>query len=286
MKRKFNEAILPALLLLLLLLSFSSLKAQYDWTNEKPGLKGQIKKTIVTDSIPTLKNGVQVMYAMIGRVTSFNTTGNVTIEYWGKPERPFGKRLYTYDEKGALSKLETFGIDNTPSLYYLFTCNPEGKIIEYTVFKPDGMVIGEYSTVYDDRNNKTGDKDKKTGKFKDGKTYKYDGKNYISEEVIAQVGFKSYTSQRFKYDDNGNKIERQVYYANGDPLLKYTYSYDTNGDMIAMNDYKADGSLSFTTTYVYEYDSKGNWIKKTAWNEKDGQPKTLLNVTQRLIEYY
>lgn len=286
MKRKFNKAILSTFQLLLLLTSFSSIKAQYNWANDKSNLKGLVKKTIVTDSIPTLKNGVQTMSAMLSRVTGFNTAGNVTIEYFGKQERPFGKRLYTYDEKGILSKLETFNIDNTSSSHYLFTCNAEGKIIEYIVSKSDGAVIGEYSTVYDDRGNKTGDKDKKTGKFKDGKTFRYDEKNNLVEEITTQAGFKSYTSQRFKYDSNGNKIERQVYYANGSPLLKYTYSYDTNGNMTAMNDYKADGILSFTTTYTYEYDSKGNWTKKTAFDEKGNQPKTLLNVTQRLIEYY
>ena len=87
---------------------------------------------------------------------------------------------------------------------------------------------------------------------------------------------------KIKYDFKGNVIESISYNAiNGSVNSKTTYKYDEKGNEIAVNRYNADGTMNYKYTYKYEFDTTGNWIKKTIIN--DDKPKEL---TERVIEYY
>ena len=85
----------------------------------------------------------------------------------------------------------------------------------------------------------------------------------------------------YKYGDNGNQIEQNLFNPDGSLSLKHTYKYDDNGNQTESNDYNSDGNLSLKYIYKYEYDKAGNWIKKTSI--RNNKPDS---ITERVIEYF
>ena len=62
---------------------------------------------------------------------------------------------------------------------------------------------------------------------------------------------------------------------------KETYKYDDNKNLIEKNVYKSDGIINYKSSYEYKYDKNDNWIKKIEF--KDDIPQ---DITVREIEYY
>ena len=115
-----------------------------------------------------------------------------------------------------------------------------------------------------------------------GKVRFYSESKYGLVEKFGEIEKDSLSDKTtYKYDVKGNKIESNFYNADGSLDGKVTYKYDEKGNMIEENDYRADGILESKRTYKYEFDTTGNWIKKTF--TADGKPKEL---TERVIEYY
>jgi hypothetical protein len=91
---------------------------------------------------------------------------------------------------------------------------------------------------------------------------------------------KKYT---YKYDDKGNKIEKNKYNPNGtlfDKTLhhKYIYKYDEKGNKIEKNECNLDKTLR--PVYIYKYDDYGNWIESIHHYREDN------TITERTIKYY
>ena len=114
-------------------------------------------------------------------------------------------------------------------------------------------------------------------------TYKYDNGNIVEE---LNNGIVQYT---YKYDSNGNKIEKNQYL--GSQLMeKIKYKYEDNGKTIEEYHYVSSGSLDKKSIYKYHngnrveeshyvsggsllmwkesciYDSKGNKIESNIYN--------------------
>jgi hypothetical protein len=71
--------------------------------------------------------------------------------------------------------------------------------------------------------------------------------------------------RKFKYDSKNNLIQETAYFPNNNLAYRHVYLYDTKNNPIKMTIY-----FSLTNehpegiwTYQYEYDSVGNWIKRT-----------------------
>ena len=62
--------------------------------------------------------------------------------------------------------------------------------------------------------------------------------------------------QQIKYDEKGNKIERNSYNSDGSLVNKWTYKYDEKGNRTEANTYNSDGSLNLKL--IFKYDEKGN----------------------------
>ena len=87
------------------------------------------------------------------------------------------------------------------------------------------------------------------------KTHIYDG-----EEL---VGLKKY-----KYDENGNQIEKGSYFE-GKLERFYKYKYDENGNKIETNKIYSDGELGYSKKNKYSYFKDKNWIKHIEYNEQN-----------------
>jgi hypothetical protein len=117
----------------------------------------------------------------------------------------------------------------------------------------------------------------------------------------------------FKYDDKNRLIERTQFLSNGDVLYRYVYKYDGNqkeellyldnssqprrslyilddkGNVIEDTDFARDDSIQSKTTYTYEFDSNGNWTRRTTTPNIQSERLRQLNppsVHIRTITYF
>jgi YD repeat-containing protein len=114
----------------------------------------------------------------------------------------------------------------------------------------------------------------------------------------------------YKYDGNGNRIERSDFDKKGTPTFQHKYLYDSKGRRISESTevgkevrdlvkfiYNKEGNVitqtsgSQKTTYRYiQFDSSGNWTKRivSALGIKEGESEpTMQNIPEeRFITYY
>ena len=119
----------------------------------------------------------------------------------------------------------------------------------------------------------------------DKRTFKYDSKGKIIEEVVySGDGPRISVKNIYVYDEKGNKIETNLYWGDGRFNQKIKFNYDEKGRNIetlwASNQKKtckyddkgnmietmtnANGSFSYK--YKYKYDTKGNYIELVECN--------------------
>ncbi len=110
--------------------------------------------------------------------------------------------------------------------------------------------------------------------------YKYDQNgNKIEESKYNSVGTLD-EKNLYKYDQNGNKIEWSKY-SDGTLDWKYLYKYDQNGNNIERSKYNSDGTLY--SKELYKYDSNGNEIESI---EYKGEALIPVKLTETTYEYY
>ncbi|WP_299837249.1 hypothetical protein [uncultured Tenacibaculum sp.] len=188
----------------------------------------------------------------------------------------------------------------------------DGKIINELLYNFDG-VGNQFIPKYNEKNEKTAmycyveNSDKLIYRW----IYSYNEKGLKIKDEIYDASDKLTLERFFKYDEKGNKIERtQKYVYNPDTALnKRTFEYDESGRNIRINTYdpfgknikshydfvyddggnkieenilNPNGKLTSKWIYKYEFDEKGNWIKKTEFDQGIF-PK---NIIERTYEYY
>ena len=120
--------------------------------------------------------------------------------------------------------------------------------------------------------------------------------------------------QRYKYRYAGNKVEMTLYYSDGSAGTRTVKTFDEKGNEVKWELYTRDGKLNFSseskydekgdeveTTYYHadgrvsssyrytddEVGRDGNWIKRKAWQSKDGKAEFVpYQVERRTISYY
>jgi hypothetical protein len=70
--------------------------------------------------------------------------------------------------------------------------------------------------------------------------------------------------ERSVYKYEGNQKEKLVYSENGSLVRRNLYILDDKGNVIEDTGFTRDGSVYAKRSYTYEFDSNGNWIKRTS----------------------
>jgi hypothetical protein len=119
-------------------------------------------------------------------------------------------------------------------------------------------------------------------------TYQYDNKKRLTEMSILGNDGKLRLRYVYKYTDR--QKEEWVYSENGSLNQHYLSTLDEQGNEVERTTFKTfPGTTESKYAYVYEFDSQGNWIKRTGseWVTNDGrsyyEPD---NVHYRTITYY
>jgi hypothetical protein len=104
-----------------------------------------------------------------------------------------------------------------------------------------------------------------------GKVLSYSEFSYEAENRFGNIEkgerYRPWSNEydhQIKYDEKGNKIEKNSYNSDGSLSSRYTYKYDEKGNKIEKNSYNSDGSLSSKDTH--KYDEKGNKIEDNTYN--------------------
>ena len=145
-----------------------------------------------------------------------------------------------------------------------------------------------------------------------------DGERVVKHDVLARSGIgvgpgpgnqprdPRYSARiKYKYDGQGNQVEKAWLHADGRPHLRYVYKRESDRKEVKV--YRADGSLSHgwtqklddkgnevestdvvpgyppfpKTTYTYlEFDSQGNWTRRKQVRGNS------TSITYRTITYY
>jgi hypothetical protein len=206
-------------------------------------------------------------------------------------EQPRGlAAVTTYDADGHQSEESQLGAND--ALIFKVTCGQaeRGRSLERTAMTPNGAPLEKTVMTYDGKGQLTETVVYKTGDTLHSKTiYTYGDNGKLVEWSRYNARGAIIDHWDYGYDGNGNRSEETRYFSDDSVDMKCVYTFDANGNPMAVAKYKADGTLSEKDQYAYEFDSAGNWTKKTTsrWllgtADSEFQP---VEVTHRTIAYF
>lgn len=179
-----------------------------------------------------------------------------TISYFDKDEKPTVKKLWSYNSKGQIIEMLDYTKDNKADWRYVYTYNTNGNRVMMESLRPD-------STLY----SKT--------------TYRFDAKGNETGYLLETPGYAN-SSRKYSYDEKGNKTEEIWLDGKNEVVFRFVRLYDANGNVTEELKYKGPDKQVDKTTWKFEYDTKGNWIKRTQYTS-DGVE---FDIAERTITYY
>lgn len=204
----------------------------------------------------------------------------------GRKIRDLDSEAY-YDEKGYLTKNVSF-MENYPqtvTVWGYIDGNRVSKIgyVEYTeTDRPKyrrmfiiGMPVGSEPTSERD--------DRYSVKY----GYKYNEQGQLIEKWIYRNAGETSSHNEFKYDKNLREVTD--YDGTGDLMSQTFEVLDANGNVIEQYSKDEKGKIENRTVRTYEFDKEGNWIVAKTFEQKKagGKPvNKLLWTTYRTITYY
>jgi YD repeat-containing protein len=203
-----------------------------------------------------------------------------------------GKRWsYTRDREGHLISIEEYDATGAMIGQTTYHYEPlEKRTISYELDAKGHRTGKKTITIYDERERvvEVDSYDSKGG-IESKRTYYYENDKLIKSKVSMGSGYS--VNSRLSYDQNGRVVEKEQELLWANPKeYKERYEYDSRGNTVEVLHYRYGGNLIVgKTLYKYEYDSVGNWIKKTKLEldvnseEEKYDPK---EVVYRVIEYY
>lgn len=194
------------------------------------GLRGRVK-TVFTES-QDLSGTWTVQTRKPNSMDYYNERGNLT-------------KRESYDYKGNLREITAYGyldgarVSDSESIQQEY--NPPPIMI--------GPPAGEATPKYDPRYSH---------KF----TFKYDEKKRLTEKTW--IGNDGKLWLRYVYKYTGSQREELVYSADGSLNQRYLSILDDKDNEVEETIFETrDGSIRSKHSYAYEFDSQGNWTKRT-----------------------
>lgn len=173
------------------------------------------------------------------------------------------KITYMYDSKGNLNLENIFLALETPQYKTLYTYDNKNRILSDTRYDKDSKMQYQTRYTYEGNNliKKATTNEKGEPEYVENFTYDKNG-NVLTHHIFEKFE-NSNTINSFKYDANNNKTEWSVT-KNNIPVVKAYFTYDKykNETSYTAID-EASGKALEKREYSFEYDTTGNWLKKT-----------------------
>jgi hypothetical protein len=280
-------------IILSLVLVFS-LVAESRTSKDRSGLIGAVE-TIVTESGTWLSGSSVLLEAR-----KFDEKGNVT-EYKGtfydaeiKERKGALTTTYELDSSGNPTAAMAFGISGELQETRRYVYDRRGNLVELALYDKNDNLKSKQIHAYDHKGNIIETKFRgHDGSLVSIAVYAYDsnGNNTSMSfymPCVSQQDCKLEHKTGYVYE-RGKRIEARIYTPDGKLNERSVFRYNPIGQEQETTVYNPDGSIRDKETYAYEYDSVGNWTKKTITNKVNKEGKLVLDppyVIKRTITYY
>ena len=183
-----------------------------------------------------------------------------------------GNKLKTefYDYQGNLHRIFVYGFIDGSRVAVTRTIEREYNPPPMAIAPPPGGAVKKSDARYE-------------YKFE----FKYDDKKRLTEKTWFHNNGDLWLRYVYKY--NGSQMEQLVYAKDGSLNQRYLYTLDDKGHKVEQTYFERNGSTQTKESYKYEFDSKGNWTKRTTSKvvTKDGREQLEpYSVYYRTITYY
>jgi hypothetical protein len=164
--------------------------------------------------------------------------------------------ITTYNEKGNKLREESYDFKNNLSQITVY-----GYLDGYRV-SASKSIEREYDNLPPVRRGVTLSSNKEMDpRYQHRFEYKYDEKKRLIEEIDFLSNGEIVQRHVYKYE--GNRKEELLYLENSSLAWRDLYILDDKGNKIEDTDFERDGSVSSKISYTYNFDSHGNWTKRT-----------------------
>ena len=256
---------------------------------EEDGLRGKVRSLTVERSELLQKAGgtvedqrrpvENVSYAFEGEKieeTHYSSSGALLWTF-----------LYQYSADGKRTSMQCRLANGSISEKLVFVYDSDRRI-ESDTLAPDGTLREKSSYVYDESGNTTeidevGADGSSVGRW----TYHYDDKGRVREWTAFSADGTIFEESSYTHDSEGRLKVAAQYRA--DNTLERKVTYDSKGNEIEAEKDAADGTLLWKRTYEYNFDSAGNWVKKTTKELSGSSNKSdfaMVEIEYRTIQYY
>jgi len=233
----------------------------------------------------------------------------------------YARSIYTYDSAGRLTGEDVWLplSDSVDGWRTVYTYDAQGRLAEKAEHWRSGDLRIKTTYLYDSNGHKIEEvRDDLTypqDVQRTRRTYRYDDAGNMIEQARYGANGPPTERETYVYDAHGRRSSTSIYEADGSLLVRYKHVYDARGNKIEqansgedgivfirwISTYDAhgnmtrhvaqfpDGSSSWEEVGTYEYDSRGNWTKRT-WSEslpgEAGSQSESAQITTRAITYY
>jgi TonB family protein len=204
--------------------------------------------------------------------------------------RTIRKVLYEYNSVGNLQEVNEYSQDGGLEWKTLYKYNTRASLQEKSIYDSEGALksLSKYSydsngkclgLVFNSSNGKHYEKYDSRGLLLEsrhgGDTTRY---TYDSEGILVEKVYRSNSEYNHVYDIKDEYGRSPVY-------NRSVTKYDHKGNQIELCKYNYKKLLS-KKIYTYEYDSAGNWIEKSEYDESPNRLKRLESFIEREIRYH
>lgn len=225
---------------------------------------------------------------LFGSIKAYTETEYKIMEKFGELEKVYDKysqkKTVNFNIEGyIIGEIDVWLKDNSCTSKTLLIRDENCNLIEKSNFDlRDGEILSKSIFKYDERGNRIESNYYYSDKSMDCKsTTKYDENGQVIETDECKPNGSLIEKTKIKYNVNEGLIEYYKYKFDGSLITKMIIKNDEKGNKIEQNIFDPNNLLINSFTFKYEFDSIGNWIKKTCIN-KDNPPR----YTEREFEYY
>lgn len=297
-----------ALLTVLFAALYGTARAQLKLTKDEDGLKGPVRSVQIFQKDGS--NMDQPDSRIPNETIAYDRQGRRTEKYSGlkNDASMAGKEVYVYDPPERLKEIIHYNEQEKPETAFTITYDQEGRLRSLTGADKMSIIpwLGGVSDVEVQLTfsyTSTTTTSRSTVKRKDlpkdfpiifDSSTTYDQNGRVLEEKGFMTGLLI-SRRTYIYDSKGHLIRMWEKNPEDHTLHQYLYSTDQYGNALETRMYAEPRHvLAQRTLVTYEYDSAGNWVRKSAagW-AYSGTPYQAgvsklrpYGVTRRIITYY
>ena len=207
--------------------------------------------------------------------------------------------VYKYDARGNLIEEQWYTHTGRLGGRLVYTFDEQGNQTSQTSYLADGALSWKNVSKYDANGNRTEWIQHQGNTLKYKILFSYDSKNRMLENETVEFNRIPGTLPPthspepgkvvYTYDDDKRTKEVATYEVDGTLKQKIVHAYDERKNEVGLTTFNADGSRKTGETYSIniEYDSHGNWTRKTRLIQSDkNEPPQPYHAELRVITYY